>query len=283
MNSIDTFFDSDDLMSWLLLNPDLVDYDDFTNNANNNIHPLPADDVPDYCTTFPDSTAAVNSISSDPVLNNVCVKTEPHDSKASPPQSQHKGLKLKDVRLSSRRVSKIGRKRERESVEDIEARVNELKSENADLQAHYMNVTQRTTEVQKQRVAMERLMVAKLNLMNDRGDSDQSELAGIVKQYTDIYADYGKCRQREVGPGSPCACGSIVTDANCVLLGGLSSEPTREAAPTYQDYQDVSMGSAAGQVVLPEVSVSHVRPAVQGAGADCRADREDTESTVRTE
>lgn len=204
MNSFDTFFDSDDLMSWLLLNPDLVDYDDFTSNANNSIHPSTADDVTDYCTTFQESTAAVNTSNTSHVVNTDCVKAEPHVSKTSSPQSQHRGLKLKDARLSSRRVSKIGRKRERESVEDIEARVNELKSENADLQAHYMNVTQRTTEVQKQRVAMERLMVAKLNQMNDRGDSDQSELATIVKQYTDIYADYGKCRQREVGPGSLC-------------------------------------------------------------------------------
>jgi len=92
----------------------------------------------------------------------------------------------------------LGKKRQRESVDDIEARVNELKSENADLQAHLMNVTQRTTEVQKQRMAMEKLMVTKLSEIGDREDSDQSELAEVVKKYTDIYADYGKCRQREV-------------------------------------------------------------------------------------
>jgi len=94
--------------------------------------------------------------------------------------------------------SKIVRKRQKESVEDLEARVNELRSENADLQAHLMNVTQRTNEVQKQRQAMERLMVTKLVEVGDKEDSDQSELAKVVKQYTDIYADYGKCRQREV-------------------------------------------------------------------------------------
>ena len=83
-------------------------------------------------------------------------------------------------------------------MEDIEARVNELRGENGDLQAHLMNVTQRTTEVQKQRMAMEKLMVTKLAEIGEREDSDQSELAKVVKQYTDIYADYGKCRQREV-------------------------------------------------------------------------------------
>jgi len=194
-NSIDTFFDSDDLMSWLLLNPEIVDYDDFTNSANNIHHPSTVDSM-DIRTTSPESTSAVSNSYNAPASNNGCVKIEPDDSKLL----QNRGLKLKDARLSSRRVSKIGRKRERESIEDIEARVKELKSENADLQAHYMNVTQRTTEVQKQRVAMERLMVAKLNQMNERGESDQSELATIVKQYTDIYADYGKCRQREVRP-----------------------------------------------------------------------------------
>eukprot|EP00981_Chlorochromonas_danica_P001395 scaffold296_cov164-Ochromonas_danica.AAC.12 len=89
------------------------------------------------------------------------------------------------------------KKRPRESVEDLEARVNALKAENADLHAHLLNVTQRTTEVQKQRVAMEKLMAQKLAELGDRDDSDQSELANLVKQYTDIYADYGKCRQRE--------------------------------------------------------------------------------------
>ena len=102
------------------------------------------------------------------------------------------------------RSPKIGKKRQRESIEDIEARVNELRSENADLQAHLMNVTQRTTEVQKQRMAMEKLMVSKLAEINSDEDCDQSELSKVVKQYTDIYADYGKCRQREVSNRTIC-------------------------------------------------------------------------------
>jgi hypothetical protein len=87
------------------------------------------------------------------------------------------------------------RKRSRESLDDLEMRVKQLQAENAELNAHLLTVTQRTTEVQKQRVEMEKLMIAKLSAVDD---SDQEELAKIVKRYTDIYADYGKCRQREV-------------------------------------------------------------------------------------
>jgi uncharacterized protein involved in exopolysaccharide biosynthesis len=96
--------------------------------------------------------------------------------------------------------SAAAKKRPRESLEDLEARVKELKAENADLHAHLLNVTQRTTEVQKQRVSMERLMAQKLaELENGQGnDLNHAELAQTVKQYTDIYADYGRCRQREV-------------------------------------------------------------------------------------
>jgi hypothetical protein len=42
------------------------------------------------------------------------------------------------------------------------------------------------------------LMVTKLAELGNKEDADQSELAEVVKHYTDIYADYGKCRQKEV-------------------------------------------------------------------------------------
>lgn len=101
-------------------------------------------------------------------------------------------LRSKVAKVSS---SSNPKKRPRESVDDLEMRVKELQTENADLHAHLLNVTQRTTEVQKQRTEMERVMISKLSSLTD---SDQEELAAIVKKYTDIYADYGKCRQREV-------------------------------------------------------------------------------------
>lgn len=95
----------------------------------------------------------------------------------------------------SNKQSNPSRKRSRESLDDLEMRVKQLQAENAELNAHLLTVTQRTTEVQKQRVEMEKLMIAKLSAVDD---PDQGELAKIVKRYTDIYADYGKCRQREV-------------------------------------------------------------------------------------
>eukprot|EP01038_Epipyxis_sp_PR26KG_P007984 gene7984-10827_t len=88
------------------------------------------------------------------------------------------------------------KKRPRESIEDIESRVKELRVENADLQSHLLTVTQRTTEVQRQRTSMERMMAAKVAGMDK--NVDDPELAELVEKYTEIYADYGKCRQREV-------------------------------------------------------------------------------------
>jgi len=51
---------------------------------------------------------------------------------------------------------------------------------------------------------MEKTMTALMSQIQDNSRSEslnlkcQAELAEIVKQYTDVYADYGKCRQREV-------------------------------------------------------------------------------------
>eukprot|EP00598_Pedospumella_elongata_P001199 CAMPEP_0184968304 /NCGR_PEP_ID=MMETSP1098-20130426/1391_1 /TAXON_ID=89044 /ORGANISM="Spumella elongata, Strain CCAP 955/1" /LENGTH=383 /DNA_ID=CAMNT_0027489895 /DNA_START=42 /DNA_END=1193 /DNA_ORIENTATION=+ len=197
--SVDTFFDSEDLMSWLLLNPDIVEFDDA-----HQMGPF-SDDIGLPVTTTGSNDSTCSSIDShgntagDEYDNGLLMKVESSLGKRSSSsnlKSANKQAKQEPAQPS--RGSKLGKKRQRESVDDIEARVNELKSENADLQAHLMNVTQRTTEVQKQRMAMEKLMVTKLAEIGDREDSDQSELAEVVKKYTDIYADYGKCRQREV-------------------------------------------------------------------------------------
>ena len=50
-----------------------------------------------------------------------------------------------------------------------------------------------------QRLNMEQLMAQKLGELGNNTDADQSELAEILKKYTEIYADYGKYRQKEVG------------------------------------------------------------------------------------
>lgn len=193
LGTTDNFFDSEDLMSWLLLNPEIVEFDESQLQIgpfSDEISP-PGTDNENISTNFSCSGIKVSAIS--PAVP-TSVKSD-----VTSKRTTNKSAKIKQEQTQpSKTAAKISKKRQRESIEDIEARVNDLRSENADLQAHLMNVTQRTTEVQKQRMAMEKLMVTKLAEIGDKEDSDQSELAKVVKQYTDIYADYGKCRQREV-------------------------------------------------------------------------------------
>ena len=188
----DAFFDSDELMSWLLLNPEMCDLDtqlQFPDDICDNHHL-------NVSNTTNNVADVNNNIVENKQVPEVTIKAEPGTKRTS--SAKVAKLKNDKATTAAAKLSKIGKKRQRESVEDIEARVNELRSENADLQAHLMNVTQRTTEVQKQRAQMEKLMLQKLSEIGNDEDADQSELAKVVKQYTDIYADYGKCRQREV-------------------------------------------------------------------------------------
>ncbi len=206
----DPFVDSEDLMSWLLLNPEIdaltgnYGFPLFDNSLSNS--EFDQNIAQGYSSSlnaesFPmNGTYLVNDASGYPQM----LQNPSSDGVVLPPSINTK-VKKEGKREASpnadssyRRVSKIQRKRPRESLDDLENRVKELKAENADLHAHLLNVTQRTTEVQKQRVSMERLMATKLGEIDDRKDADQAELAEIVKQYTDLYADYGKCRQREV-------------------------------------------------------------------------------------
>mmetsp|Transcript_79746 Transcript_79746/g.156388 ORF Transcript_79746/g.156388 Transcript_79746/m.156388 type:complete len:416 (+) Transcript_79746:48-1295(+) len=197
----EAFFDSDELMSWLLLNPEIVDYDEsMPTLAGDGCGGDASDGTENYGTEGNNGNDedVKNPIGfkqevSSPFAGGMRIKVRP-TARRKAPAVKSKGK----PETQANRSPKIGKKRQRESIEDIEARVNELRSENADLQAHLMNVTQRTTEVQKQRMAMEKLMVSKLAEINSDEDCDQSELSKVVKQYTDIYADYGKCRQREV-------------------------------------------------------------------------------------
>jgi hypothetical protein len=199
---IDTLVDSEDLMSWLLLNPE-VDFEIPSNQWNYDISQS-STGLPNSFEFKPfDEVIPISNVGTEvPVMHEIRIpKIEPVSSVTSPSDytSSNGHATIKDSATKvARKAVKTTKKRSRESVEDLESRVNELKAENADLHAHLLNVTQRTTEVHKQRVSMERLMAVKLAELGDRSDTDQSELAAIVKQYTDIYADYGKCRQREI-------------------------------------------------------------------------------------
>ena len=87
------------------------------------------------------------------------------------------------------------KKRPRDEVRHLEERIKQLQEENSALRLHVLNVSQRTTEIQRHRHAMETEMAEKMN-SSDSGSEQQ--LAGLVKKYSDIYSDYGQYRQKEV-------------------------------------------------------------------------------------
>jgi len=128
-----------------------------------------------------------------------------HDSMASLEEGAVGGKrKLRNKAVSgvpaqknSLETAKENRRKRRQRYLEMEERLEALKTENAELNAHMLNITQRTTEAQKQRVDMERIMRSHLTNAADSSTS-QSELATLIKQYKEVYADYGKFRQREV-------------------------------------------------------------------------------------
>ena len=106
--------------------------------------------------------------------------------------------KAKKINLSKNsETSKLSRKRRRERMLEMEERLNYLKIENAELNDHLNTITLRTTETQKNRSEMEKLMSSHINSAEDNGKV-HAELAELMRQYKEIYADYGNCRQREV-------------------------------------------------------------------------------------
>lgn len=185
MSVSENYFDSEDLVSWLLLNPEMADLE--------NMHIPVLADAGSSSSSTDIKQEDINMVSSsgfdDSLLD------------SSPDYVGTKALLNEDKNAKSVKKAK---KRPREAEKDMQTRVAELRAENADLHAHLLNVTQRTTEVQKQRTNMEKLMQAKLEEIAGSDDTDQSELATIVNQYTDIYADYGKCRQKEVNLHNIC-------------------------------------------------------------------------------
>jgi hypothetical protein len=188
--------DSDDLMNWLLLNPDVIDVEGGQFLSNRSLDAF--ETTPHFKATLPDDEMKSN-------LNKrtyAATQKQKVDGVKEVKKTKHlastDSLVSLEGKKSEKTATKTIKKKPRETVEDIERRVQELKAENADLQSHLLTVNQRTNEVYKQRTTMEKLMALKVAELGDNPNSDQSELSQIVKKYTDIYADYGKCRQREV-------------------------------------------------------------------------------------
>jgi hypothetical protein len=192
--NFDSLIESDELMSWLLFDFEgSIPPESFSSMSGDPSMVLPSASL-ENTSLMPVSGEAHHSS----LKRSFAELMNSNDQASDSSSDEWVDNSRKNDHLGGSKSNKQGnpsRKRSRESLDDLEMRVKELQAENADLHAHLLTVTQRTTEVQRQRVEMERLMIAKLSAVDD---SNQEELAEIVKRYTDIYADYGKCRQREV-------------------------------------------------------------------------------------
>jgi hypothetical protein len=123
---------------------------------------------------------------------------EGDDSDQEQEDSEKVGEKRKVPR--SREIAKECRRRQRERKEELERRVATLKKENEELREHFQNVSQRTTDIQRQRASMEGMMQSRLREIEQlpEDSEEKKNLASLVRKFTDLYADYGSCRQKEI-------------------------------------------------------------------------------------
>jgi hypothetical protein len=117
-------------------------------------------------------------------------------------QEQEGASKVGEKRKAprSREIAKECRRRQRERKEELESRVATLKKENQELREHFQNVSQRTTDIQRQRASMESLMQGRLKDIEKLPEEseERKHLVSLVMKFTDLYADYGSCRQKEI-------------------------------------------------------------------------------------
>ena len=228
---------TEDFLSWILLDIDARGAAVATGNAR---HPSDESQLQDPSTldhlTFPNerkisSTGSVSSGGGDG-------GGDSNDSDNHQP-----GQKRKTSR--SRELAKESRKRQRQRMEEMEKKIATLKKENEELQAYLQNVTQRTTEVQKQRLDMERIMSAKLCDMSTMSESG-SELEDVLRKFVDLYADYGIYRQKEV---CGCAPFPVCVDVELTLpifaAGGLPHSPAGEVTAPHADHEAGHLDHAA--------------------------------------
>lgn len=100
----------------------------------------------------------------------------------------------------SSEIAKECRRRQKEKKDELENRVAALKKENQELREHFQNVSQRTTDIQRQRASMESLMQGRLKEIEKlpEDSEERKNLVSLVMKFTDLYADYGSCRQKEI-------------------------------------------------------------------------------------
>lgn len=195
---MDPPLDQDDLLSWLLFSDQLAFEGSglpstFTNSSpldelDMKLQPILSEDDSnadddDEFEAFDFGNKEINKSSTD-----VAAADSPD---APPERNQKKRSRPRSSKPSTTSTSG-GKKQARDDVRYLEDKIKALQDENSALQAHVLNVTQRTTETQRNRLVMEKEMSEKLN------SDDQNELAELCRKYSDIYSDYGLYRQKEV-------------------------------------------------------------------------------------
>lgn len=188
--------DHDDLLSWLLLSDQLAFDESGSSSSSSSSSSGP---------TFsfsPTSSGAIKAAGEDEEedddeedLDESFEGFLETDASASAAAAEDSGSKSKKRPRQRRQAPPEGAKKPKDEIRGLEERVQQLQEENAALQAHVLNVTQRTTEIQRHRAEMEKDMAEKM--LSDKSD-DQAQLQALVRRYSDIYSDYGQFRQKEV-------------------------------------------------------------------------------------
>jgi hypothetical protein len=191
MDDVEDDHINEDFLSWMMLDMESRQQPITQSQLQSQSHPLSL--------TSHSLPSELNGIPSDLVENyldsgdasspeNISEKIEENNGRIT-------GQKRKVTR--SRELAKESRMRQRLRMQETEKRIAELRSENAELQAHLQNVTQRTTEVQRQRLDMERIMAEKLREASF-SEANAKDLEELLRRFVDLYADYGSYRQKEV-------------------------------------------------------------------------------------
>jgi hypothetical protein len=86
------------------------------------------------------------------------------------------------------------KRRKKARLSDCESRLEKLREENKLLKQHLDNVTSQTQRFDEERVKAEQTMK---RMMESEGVSDD-DLNAVIRDYTEMYSDYGKRRHQEL-------------------------------------------------------------------------------------
>jgi uncharacterized protein (DUF342 family) len=98
--------------------------------------------------------------------------------------------------VSSKRVAEekpYSKRRKKPRLPDCERKLAELKAENEMLKRHLDNISNKTVSLDKERINAEHKMRTML-----QQEAPDSELEPIVKNFTEMYSDYGRKRHDEL-------------------------------------------------------------------------------------